>query len=56
MVNETCVIVGASHAGVSLALQLRREGWEGKIKLIGKIEKNNLRIYVTNIEKKMVMM
>lgn len=35
MVNETCVIVGASHAGVSLALQLRREGWEGKIKLIG---------------------
>lgn len=35
MVNKTCVIVGASHAGVSLALQLRREGWEGNIKLIG---------------------
>lgn len=35
MINKTCVIVGASHAGVSLALQLRREGWQGKIKLIG---------------------
>jgi 2-polyprenyl-6-methoxyphenol hydroxylase-like FAD-dependent oxidoreductase len=26
VINKTCVIVGASHAGVSLALQLRREG------------------------------
>lgn len=35
MSNERCVIVGASHAGVSMALQLRREGWEGAISLIG---------------------
>lgn len=35
MKNERCVIVGASHAGVSMALQLRREGWEGGISLIG---------------------
>lgn len=35
MSNETCIIVGASHAGVSLALQLRREGWQGSIKLVG---------------------
>lgn len=33
--TDNCIIVGASHAGVSLALQLRREGWEGPIKLIG---------------------
>ena len=29
------VIVGASHAGVSLALQLRKEGWQGGIQLVG---------------------
>ena len=34
MKDQCCVIVGASHAGTSLAMQLRREGWEGKIKLI----------------------
>jgi 3-phenylpropionate/trans-cinnamate dioxygenase ferredoxin reductase subunit len=34
MKDQGCVIVGASHAGTSLAMQLRREGWEGKIKLI----------------------
>jgi len=33
--SEACIIVGASHAGVSLALQLRREGWVGPITLIG---------------------
>ncbi|MEQ8407216.1 MAG: FAD-dependent oxidoreductase [Gammaproteobacteria bacterium] len=33
--KQTCVIVGASHTGVSLALQLRKEGWQGPIKLIG---------------------
>ena len=33
--SDSCIIVGASHAGVSLALQLRREGWAGPIKLIG---------------------
>lgn len=33
--NNNCIIVGASHAGVTLALQLRREGWEGPIQLIG---------------------
>lgn len=33
--SDNCIIVGASHAGVSLALQLRREGWTAPIKLIG---------------------
>ncbi|MEX0963358.1 MAG: FAD-dependent oxidoreductase [Pseudohongiellaceae bacterium] len=33
--SDSCVIVGASHAGVTLALQLRREGWTGSITLIG---------------------
>lgn len=32
--NKTCVIIGASHAGVNLAFYLRNEGWEGKIILI----------------------
>lgn len=31
---ENCVIVGASHAGVSLALQLRKDGWAGGIQLV----------------------
>ncbi|MBT3529919.1 MAG: FAD-dependent oxidoreductase [Gammaproteobacteria bacterium] len=35
MSEKVCVIIGASHAGVSLALQLRKEGWEGLIELIG---------------------
>lgn len=35
MTDRAQVIVGASHAGVSLALQLRREGWEGPIQLVG---------------------
>lgn len=35
MSSKNCVIVGASHAGVSLALQLRKEGWQGGIKLLG---------------------
>lgn len=33
--NQSCVIVGASHAGAQLALSLRRDGWEGSIVLIG---------------------
>ncbi len=33
--SDNCIIVGASHAGVSLALQLRKEGWTAPIKLIG---------------------
>lgn len=35
MSERSCLIVGASHAGVSLALQLRKEGWGGAIYLIG---------------------
>lgn len=34
MSDRICIVVGASHAGTTLALQLRREGWEGPIKLI----------------------
>jgi len=34
MPERSCVIVGASHAGVSLALALRKEGWQGAISLI----------------------
>jgi 3-phenylpropionate/trans-cinnamate dioxygenase ferredoxin reductase subunit len=29
--GQTCVIVGASHAGVNLAFNLRKEGWKGQI-------------------------
>jgi 3-phenylpropionate/trans-cinnamate dioxygenase ferredoxin reductase subunit len=32
-VSQCCVIVGASHAGVNLAFNLRRQGWEGEIVL-----------------------
>lgn len=35
MEKKHCIVVGASHAGTSLALQLRREGWDGAITLIG---------------------
>ncbi|MEM6803075.1 MAG: FAD-dependent oxidoreductase, partial [Bacteroidota bacterium] len=31
--DQSCIIIGASHAGVNCAFQLRREGWEGKIQL-----------------------
>ena len=34
MSKTNCVIIGASHAGVSLAMQLRREGWSNEIVLI----------------------
>ena len=37
--NKTCVIVGASHAGVNCAFNLRKEGWQGKI-IIYDIDKN----------------
>jgi 3-phenylpropionate/trans-cinnamate dioxygenase ferredoxin reductase subunit len=32
--SGNCIIVGAGHAGVALALQLRKEGWEGTIQLL----------------------
>ena len=35
MTEHAQVIVGASHAGVSLAIQLRKEGWLGRIQLVG---------------------
>ena len=35
MNNDRCVIVGASHAGVTCALRLRRLGWTGSITLVG---------------------
>lgn len=35
MSESHCIVVGASHAGTTLALQLRREGWQGPITLIG---------------------
>ncbi|MEM9885379.1 MAG: FAD-dependent oxidoreductase [Bacteroidota bacterium] len=31
---KRCIIIGASHAGVSCAFALRREGWAGEITLI----------------------
>jgi len=34
MTEHAQVVVGASHAGVSLALQLRKEGWQGPIQLV----------------------
>lgn len=33
--NATCIIVGASHAGIHLAVGLRQEGWPGRVLLIG---------------------
>ena len=33
--GQTCVIVGASHAGAQLAGQLRRVGWKGRIVMVG---------------------
>jgi len=33
MTERSCVIVGASHAGCNLAMQLRKEGWSGAISL-----------------------
>ncbi len=35
MKESTCIVIGASHSGVALALQLRKEGWQGGIRLIG---------------------
>ncbi|TNJ45339.1 FAD-dependent oxidoreductase [Tamlana fucoidanivorans] len=29
--SQVCVVIGASHAGVNFAFNLRREGWEGEI-------------------------
>lgn len=34
LTTPTCIIVGASHAGVNAAFALRKEGWTGKIILI----------------------
>ncbi|QEY12850.1 NAD(P)/FAD-dependent oxidoreductase [Cellvibrio sp. KY-YJ-3] len=34
LTTATCIIVGASHAGVNAAFALRKEGWAGKIVLI----------------------
>ncbi|OUS23966.1 pyridine nucleotide-disulfide oxidoreductase [Gammaproteobacteria bacterium 45_16_T64] len=33
--NQTCLIIGASHAGAQLATSVRKEGWEGKIIVLG---------------------
>lgn len=33
--NQTCVIIGASHAGASLATAVRKEGWQGSIIVLG---------------------
>ncbi|EIJ40738.1 NAD(FAD)-dependent dehydrogenase [Galbibacter orientalis DSM 19592] len=32
--EKTCVIIGASHAGVNCAFALRKEGWQGAVVLI----------------------
>lgn len=32
--SQTCVVIGASHAGSQLALQLRKQGWKGRIVLV----------------------
>lgn len=31
LVSQTCVVIGASHAGINLAFTLRKEGWDGNI-------------------------
>ena len=35
MKQENCLIIGASHAAAALAPELRKQGWEGKIQIIG---------------------
>ncbi|MFP3608008.1 pyridine nucleotide-disulfide oxidoreductase, partial [Paraburkholderia sp. SIMBA_053] len=35
IVEQTCIIIGASHAAAQLAPSLRKEGWEGRIVVIG---------------------
>ncbi|AUT72423.1 NAD(P)/FAD-dependent oxidoreductase [Paraburkholderia hospita] len=35
IVEQTCIIIGASHAAAQLAPSLRQEGWEGRIVVIG---------------------
>jgi len=35
MFKQSCVIAGASHAGVQLALSMRQGGWEGRILMVG---------------------
>ncbi|QVY66062.1 NAD(P)/FAD-dependent oxidoreductase [Polaribacter sp. Q13] len=30
-VNKVCAVIGASHAGVNFAFNLRKEGWQGEI-------------------------
>lgn len=32
-IKQTCVVIGASHAGVNFAFSLRKEGWDGDILL-----------------------
>ena len=34
--DQKCVIIGASHGGVSLAFELRKRGWEGDLVLVDK--------------------
>jgi 3-phenylpropionate/trans-cinnamate dioxygenase ferredoxin reductase subunit len=31
--NDCCIIIGASHAGINAAFSLRKEGWQGAIKV-----------------------
>ncbi|MFZ5602148.1 MAG: NAD(P)/FAD-dependent oxidoreductase [Pseudomonadota bacterium] len=33
--QQVCIIIGASHAGAQLATSLRKEGWAGRIVVIG---------------------
>ncbi len=33
--SQTCVVIGASHAAAQLAPTLRKEGWEGRIIVVG---------------------
>lgn len=33
--QQTCIIIGASHAGAQLANSVRKEGWQGRILVIG---------------------
>ena len=35
MTEPCCIVVGASHAGGQLAVNLRQQGWEGRILVIG---------------------
>lgn len=51
--QQTCIIIGASHGGANLATNVRREGWEGRILVIG--NENNMPYHRPPLSKALLM-